>query len=117
MAEGSLQCLGSQLHLKNRFGSGYQLKLSLENPASKELLQTIDEFVATLSSSAPRLTSSVGGRTRAYTLERQSTSISHVFATMERRSTDLGIREWGITMTTLDEVFLHIVEAAEQAQR
>jgi len=117
MAEGSLQCLGSQLHLKHRFGSGYQLKLNLEPQAegSKEdMMKSIDAFVATLSSNPPLLTSSVSDRSRAYSLDRQSTSISNVFAAMERRPPQLGIREWGITMTTLDEVFLRIVEAAEQ---
>ena len=29
-ADGSLRCLGSQLHLKNKFGQGYHLKLSLQ---------------------------------------------------------------------------------------
>lgn len=116
MAEGSLQCLGSQLHLKHRFGSGYQLKLNLEpndQLSKEESLKAIDNFVATLSSSPPLLTSMLGDRSRAYSLERQTTSISNVFAAMERRPPHLGIREWGITMTTLDEVFLRIVEAAE----
>ena len=30
MAEGSLKCVGSPLFLKNRYGSGYTLKLSRE---------------------------------------------------------------------------------------
>jgi ABC-type multidrug transport system ATPase subunit len=51
MANGRMQCIGSQLHLKNRFGDGYELSISV-NRAPKngkthaQLLNHVHEFVS-----------------------------------------------------------------------
>jgi len=42
MAEGRLQCIGSNQHLKARFGNGYQLEVSLKSPTQSAM----DAFVA-----------------------------------------------------------------------
>ena len=43
MAEGSVQCCGSSLFLKNRFGVGYNLVLAKKNTTDK--LPKVDEFI------------------------------------------------------------------------
>lgn len=116
MADGQLQCLGSQLHLKNRFGSGYQLKLTLQDDFnSQQNLADVDAFVERMmiDGAKPSLTENMN-RTRTYSLPKHGTSISNIFSAMEENRARYGIREWGITMTTLDEVFMRIVQAAEQ---
>ena len=53
MASGRLQCVGSQLHLKNKFGSGYKLTMVLKNNAN---INDVDTFVkTTISNEATRI--------------------------------------------------------------
>jgi ABC-type multidrug transport system ATPase subunit len=116
MADGTLQCLGSQLHLKTKFGSGYEMKLSMSPERnSAEDVERVHEFIIASLSKGAVLADAVGTQ-RVYTLPRATTSISVVFELMEKSSLSLGIREWGLSMTTLDEVFMRIVEAAERVQ-
>jgi len=118
IANGSLQCLGSQLHLKNRFGKGYQLKVNLveaDNMTKDDQIKGIDACVKELAPGA-ELTSEES-RNRCYILPREGTSVSAVFKTMEAHRRSLGIREWGINMTSLEEVFMHIAEAAEEQEQ
>lgn len=38
MVDGRLQCIGSEQHIKDRFGSGYQLKLRFEEPEDSDMI-------------------------------------------------------------------------------
>ena len=51
MASGTLRCIGSQLHLKNKFGSGYKLTIVLKNNAN---VNDVDTFVKTTISNEAR---------------------------------------------------------------
>ena len=39
MANGSIECLGSSLFLKNRYGAGYKLKMVKENKQANKKIQ------------------------------------------------------------------------------
>ena len=53
MAYGRLQCVGTQLHLKNKYGSGYKLTLVLKSNAD---VHEADNFVKTvISNKATRM--------------------------------------------------------------
>jgi len=50
MANGRMQCIGSQLHLKHRFGNGYELSIGVaripkNNQTHRQLLDKVHEFV------------------------------------------------------------------------
>ena len=51
MAYGRLQCVGTQLHLKNKYGSGYKLTMVLKNNAN---INDVDTFVKTTISNEAR---------------------------------------------------------------
>ena len=51
MAYGRLQCVGTQLHLKNKYGSGYKLTIVLKNNAN---INDVDTFVKTTISNEAR---------------------------------------------------------------
>ena len=38
MVDGRLRCIGSEQHIKDRFGSGYQLKLRFEEPEDSDMI-------------------------------------------------------------------------------
>ena len=53
MAYGRLQCVGTQLHLKNKYGSGYKLTIVLKSNAD---VNEADNFVKTvISNKATRM--------------------------------------------------------------
>jgi len=109
MAKGSLQCLGSQLHLKNKYGSGFQLRLRLLD-ADRE----VEQIHALVRSLAPGMVC-LGvqpGAQWSYVLPKEGTEISCVFEAMERARVPLGIGDWSLSMTSLDEVFARIAERA-----
>jgi ABC-type multidrug transport system ATPase subunit len=107
MAKGSVKCIGSPLHLKSRFGEGYQLKLNLRDP-----LLNLDDIITRHLCGESRLTYSFG-RSRTYNLPKGSVEVSNVFQTMEANKDAWGIDEWGIDQTSLEQVFLKIVRESE----
>jgi ABC-type multidrug transport system ATPase subunit len=126
MAKGQLQCIGTQLHLKNRLGSGLQLKVSLDgqkrgatgerSTSSFTLADETDRFVRDELSAGATVVNRQG-RVRTYDLPRGTAKMSGVFAKMTERMGTHGVDDWGIAMTSLDEVFINVVEAAEQREK
>jgi len=114
MAQGSLLCLGSQLRLKNLYGDGLQLKVTLEpnsDPAATErfVRERICKNVRTMFSSAAQFNQ----RNQIYILPREEpVSVPEVFRVMEEQSRAAGVREWSLTLTSLEDVFINLVTAA-----
>ena len=111
MAHGKLRCLGTQLHLKNKFGKGYRLNVSLhKDDISPTNIEKIDAFVGSNISPHYSLLEQNRETMRIYQLPKQSTKVSTVFREMQRMAKTLKIQEWSINQTNLDEVFLHIAK-------
>jgi len=66
MANGALQCLGTQLHLKNKYGSGFELKLGLSHEAdSWSIDRWITSLTLTLTPTLTLIGLSIGGSLRS----------------------------------------------------
>ena len=63
------------------------------------------------SSGVPRLVQCIGKSRKYKILKEMIPSLSHVFVMMENRQKHgiNGIREWGFSMATLEEVFITVV--------
>lgn len=104
MAEGDVQCTGSSLFLKNRYGVGYNLVIAKKsrNPAPQ-----VDEFINRYITDAKKM-QEVSSEIQ-YQLPTSSASQFKTFFTEFDRSLDtLDIRSYGVGITTLEEVFLRI---------
>lgn len=120
MALGELQCVGSQVHLKNRFGEGYKLTINLAQQDEKKYVgpdystkvEPLQEFIDSICPTNHLVHSF--GKSKCYMLPKQSVTLSGLFAILERNKTKYGIREWGLTQTSLEEVFVKIVKDAEE---
>eukprot|EP01138_Halocafeteria_seosinensis_P011339 gb/GECG01011582.1/.p1 GENE.gb/GECG01011582.1/~~gb/GECG01011582.1/.p1 ORF type:complete len:2138 (+),score=187.49 gb/GECG01011582.1/:1-6414(+) len=155
MANGRLYALGTTLRLKNKYGSGYRLNLTLAQPKGntqeqafhKELARRIMEFLrrrlgenhdskdkqfASARTNAVRL---INQDTGAITVglppdERYITSFLQLLQELEGRSTDHCpedleslekfrgsplefIREWGVSHTSLEDVFITVSRIAQ----
>ncbi|CAG0883098.1 unnamed protein product [Darwinula stevensoni] len=109
MAHGHLQCVGSSMFLKRQYGTGYTLTVT-KTPGFAEggLLSLLQKFCpeATLKSNA--------GSEASYMLPSSSTQVfPSVLESLDRAKAELGIRSFGISATTFEEVFLRVGEGAD----
>ncbi len=121
---GKLQCLGSPLFLKTRFGSGYTLTITKNSDSDSASTTTF------LLSSVPgtQLLSSVGKGIfsiwwctiyliieLAYALPKEGgpNHMAHVLESLEAQKDRLGIDSYSISMSSLEELFLRIGKEQE----
>jgi len=107
MSRGCLQCLGSNVRLKNKFGEGYTLKINF-NP------KDVDQVTSFISSVLPnsKLTESFPGN-YTYQIPSEGFSLSSLFNTLVKQKDSVGILDWGVSQTSLEDVFLNIVKRDE----
>ncbi|XP_077866667.1 phospholipid-transporting ATPase ABCA3-like [Saccoglossus kowalevskii] len=109
MANGQLMCSGSSLFLKNRYGIGYHLTLVKNESCNK---QAVDQLVHEHIPPA-EMVADVGAEL-AYILPRENTpQFTGLFKTLEENLSSLGIDSYGISVTTMEEVFMKAGENAE----
>ncbi|KAL7753734.1 hypothetical protein RI367_000665 [Sorochytrium milnesiophthora] len=135
MAAGSLRCLGNQVSLKNRFASGYTLYMQMTVSAPTELASAQDlhqselahihgvtQFVQTsvcqdavlrtggehslgetaIDPQAPSWTTSFQYRLPG------SVDLARVFTQMEQHAEKLGVVEWSLNQSSLEDVFVEV---------
>jgi len=105
---GRLAAVGGAQYLKAKYGKGY--RLSITSPPEKE--QNVRQFINEILPYAEILNSLAG--TQNFQVPRTNVRLSEVFELIEREAKNLSIVDWGITNTTLEEVFLHIVDRSDK---
>ncbi|XP_036408284.1 ATP-binding cassette sub-family A member 3 [Megalops cyprinoides] len=104
MAGGELQCCGSPLFLKSKYGAGYHMVIVKDALCNvSEITRLVHMYVpsASLESSA--------GAELSYILPKESTSrFELLFAELEMNREELGIASYGASVTTMEEVFLRV---------
>jgi ABC-type multidrug transport system ATPase subunit len=108
---GQLKCLGSSAELKSRYGKGFKVNMSF-NPNRKE---EAEHLLLTLAPEATMLNSISG--TANYEVPKEQVKLSQFFSEFEKHKEECGITDWGISNTTLEEVFLKITEAEERSKK
>uniref|UniRef100_A0A8C3V5P2 ATP binding cassette subfamily A member 3 n=1 Tax=Catharus ustulatus TaxID=91951 RepID=A0A8C3V5P2_CATUS len=102
MAKGELQCCGSSLFLKRKYGAGYHMVMVKEPYCNLgEISRLICQYVpnATMESNA--------GAELSFILPKESTHrFEALFTELEQRREELGIASYGASVTTMEEVFL-----------
>ncbi|XP_061740845.1 phospholipid-transporting ATPase ABCA3 [Nerophis ophidion] len=104
MAGGELQCCGSPLFLKNKYGAGYHMVIV------KEALCNVAEITRLVHLYVPNATmESSAGAELSYILPKESTNrFELLFAELEMNREELGIASYGASVTTMEEVFLRV---------
>ncbi|KAF7243057.1 ATP-binding cassette sub-family A member 3 [Varanus komodoensis] len=104
MAKGELQCCGSPLFLKHKYGAGYHMVMVKEPCCNLgEIARLIHHYVpkASLESNA--------GAELSFILPKESTHrFEALFTELELRREELGIASYGASVTTMEEVFLRV---------
>ncbi|KFM23420.1 ABC transporter A family member 2 [Auxenochlorella protothecoides] len=122
MARGQLRALGTPLRLKQRFGSGYQLSVSVVPrvtgadgaAAARAQAARADEVRAYFRAA---LGVAPAEENRAYmhflVPKAREAELPGVLGTLRERGSELGITDVQIALTSLEEVFLTIARKAE----
>eukprot|EP00599_Poterioochromonas_sp_BG-1_P017989 CAMPEP_0173168162 /NCGR_PEP_ID=MMETSP1105-20130129/23088_1 /TAXON_ID=2985 /ORGANISM="Ochromonas sp., Strain BG-1" /LENGTH=1495 /DNA_ID=CAMNT_0014089829 /DNA_START=1445 /DNA_END=5932 /DNA_ORIENTATION=+ len=105
MSHGTLLCAGSSLYLKSRYGVGYILSLSKVN--SEVPVEPIEREIKGIIPLA-EVKSAVAGGEVVVQLPLHSTNFGNLFRMLQTRSSPLGLSSFGISITTLEQVFISL---------
>jgi len=107
MANGKLRCIGNSLHLKNKFGLGYRLNLTTDPAFEGELQRLVSQTLP-----GSQLIASTGGSLVYGILTTDLDKAIPFFKNIEehRGEENFIIKDWGLSQTTLEEVFLKVTK-------
>ncbi|CAH0482415.1 unnamed protein product [Peronospora belbahrii] len=114
MAEGELRCCGSSLFLKNRFGAGYNLTLVKDDASCND--SDVISFVTCRVPTA-RLLSNVGSEIAFQLPLASSSKFASMFEDMDNNLQKLGLLSYGVSVTTLEEVFIKVAESGDHTNQ
>ncbi|KAK4029566.1 hypothetical protein OUZ56_022545 [Daphnia magna] len=100
MVNGTLRCLGSAQHLKNKFGDGYMINVRCEVETISEVLQCVESLIPEARLRERR------SRQLIWHVQPNLLQISTLFQRMEDARTATPMVDYSITQTTLDDVFV-----------
>ncbi|XP_043833750.1 phospholipid-transporting ATPase ABCA7 isoform X2 [Dromiciops gliroides] len=104
MVNGRFQCLGSAQHLKNRFGEGYTVSLrvpTLHPGPAQDFMEA---------SFPGALLKEHHGCLLRYQLPAGHCPLARLFSELAMHSPHLGIEDFSVTQTTLDQVFVYFAK-------
>eukprot|EP01065_Artemidia_motanka_P005092 TRINITY_DN1242_c0_g1_i1.p1 TRINITY_DN1242_c0_g1~~TRINITY_DN1242_c0_g1_i1.p1 ORF type:complete len:1877 (+),score=682.06 TRINITY_DN1242_c0_g1_i1:64-5631(+) len=104
MVSGRLECLGSLQRLKDKFGKGYQMEVKMLDSAA---VDKIRQFVSEQFSGQAELTEEAGLRL-TFQLPKGLRPLSEIFDLIESGKERLGIVDYAIQQTSLEQVFMAI---------
>ncbi|XP_044763088.1 ABC transporter A family member 1-like [Coccinella septempunctata] len=116
VSKGSIRCCGSSLFLKNKFGIGYHLTLVLDGVAKEhQIAKLVTSHVAKAEKARRH------GRELSFILPHNAVNnFAPLFSAIEQEINNqngkLGISSYGVSMTTLEEVFLHLERDEEELE-
>ncbi|XP_075902997.1 ATP-binding cassette sub-family A member 2 [Nelusetta ayraudi] len=105
MVNGRFKCLGSIQHLKNRFGDGYMITVRTKSSSN------VKEVVRFFNRNFPEAVLKERHHTKVqYQLKSERISLAQVFSKMEQVVEVLGIEDYSVSQTTLDNVFINFAK-------
>ncbi len=112
MVSGKLVCCGSSMFLKKRYGIGYNLSIIKESPAADS--GAIIEFVKS------KIDNVQTGMVENEEIElllpfTESGKFKGMFDGMDLKRQELSIKSYGISITTLEDVFIKVGELGSKA--
>uniref|UniRef100_A0A6P8HMV1 ATP-binding cassette sub-family A member 3-like isoform X2 n=1 Tax=Actinia tenebrosa TaxID=6105 RepID=A0A6P8HMV1_ACTTE len=111
MAEGQIKCCGSSLFLKNKYGVGYHMAIVKATLCDVPLVNAIvQKYVPTA-----QLESNIGAELTFILPSEATGNFEPLFTELESRRQELGINSFGVSVTTMEEVFLKVGEEMDDS--
>ncbi|CAK4089010.1 unnamed protein product [Aphanomyces euteiches] len=110
MAEGELRCVGSTLFLKNKYGAGYNFSLVKTDACdTNALVSFVESRVPTA-----KVLSNVGTEISFQLPLDCSHLFAPMFSELDTNLSKFGVLSYGISVTTLEEVFIKVAEVGDE---
>ncbi|XP_050517572.1 phospholipid-transporting ATPase ABCA3-like isoform X2 [Diabrotica virgifera virgifera] len=104
MAGGQLQCCGSSFFLKKKYGAGYSLIMDKSQECDpRRVTQLLKKYIPDI-----EINSNVGSELTYLLVDDHVHVFEPMLRELETESEMLGIRSYGISLTTLEEVFMKV---------
>lgn len=104
MVGGRLRCLGSSQHLKSRYGSGYQLEVKV----AADKTQAFQKWVSGEFKNTELLEDQ--GQNMKFRIQSGGRSLGGIFRVIETNRGTLGVIEYSVSETTLEQIFLQFAK-------
>mmetsp|Transcript_19041 Transcript_19041/g.43754 ORF Transcript_19041/g.43754 Transcript_19041/m.43754 type:complete len:135 (+) Transcript_19041:2-406(+) len=118
--KGRLRCLGSPMHIKSRYGVGYQLELRipLKKGQPDNRLERVTEFIQKLDLGA-ELAEQHHGRflLQLPKSERGMGVLGRVLTLVQKEKAAMDIDAYAVSQPTLEQVFLRFAKEQETVQQ
>ena len=106
MAYGKIQAIGEALTLKKTFGAGYKISIIVEPTKIDRIKAAVESIVE----GAIMEDDAAGALLYCF----PNSSLVHVGNLVEYLNSVAFVKSWGLSQTTLEQVFLSVVRAAQQ---
>jgi ABC-type multidrug transport system ATPase subunit len=104
--KGNLVALGSLAYLKNRFGNGYEIEVTSYSPTFQDVTVYLNKNFKEV-----KIIEEFTGRIR-YKVNSDNLRLSQVFDLLEAAKKDLGIKEYSVSQSSLENIFLSLARQA-----
>ncbi|XP_054706743.1 phospholipid-transporting ATPase ABCA3-like [Uloborus diversus] len=109
MADGEIQCCGSSMFLKRRFGTGYHLHIVKEsNFDLNGVTELLLKYIPTAS-----LTSNLDKEATFILSPNAESFFGDMFEDLEKNKDNMGFGSCGVTVTTMEDVFLNVANISD----
>ena len=108
MADGRVSCCGSSMYLKKLFGVGYSLSL-VKAPGGHCNVGALEGLITQRVPAAEKL-SDVGAELQFQLPLSSSAAFPALFADLEASQGALGVESYGVSVTTMEQVFVKVAE-------
>lgn len=106
---GSLKCVGTSQHLKTKYGSGYQIDISVGEEMN---ITSVRSFFA--NNIPDSLEIECFGSNIKYSVQTSKGGfLSYLFKLLESNKENLGIRNYSVGQTTLEQIFLQFAKRGD----
>ncbi|KAL5277954.1 ABCA3.2 family protein [Megaselia abdita] len=104
MCDSELKCYGTSFFLKKRFGSGYILIcVKKESCKSEDVTSLLQKYINGL-----KIESEIGAELTYNLPDEFSMNFEEMLTELDSRSDELGLNGYGISITSLEEVFMKV---------
>uniref|UniRef100_A0A8D2E3W9 ABC transporter domain-containing protein n=1 Tax=Sciurus vulgaris TaxID=55149 RepID=A0A8D2E3W9_SCIVU len=112
LVRGTLQCCGSSVFLKQTYGAGYHIVMQ------REPLCDVEKISAMIQSHVPgaELENDIGDELSFVLLKEYTHRFEALFDELEKNQKELGIANFGVSISTMKEVFLKPINGLQIVQ-
>ncbi|KAL3284408.1 hypothetical protein HHI36_018568 [Cryptolaemus montrouzieri] len=104
MAGGRLKCCGSSFFLKKKYGAGYNLIMEKATSCNPEQVKDLlKKYIPNI-----EIHSNVGSELNFLLPEENVSVFEDMFKDLEQHHISLGVNSYGVSLTTLEEVFMKV---------